>query len=68
MASGESQGQTLTTENALGEQDAVMAGAQDLGDIVLEGEDDLYWIYHNPSLSLTGVEQLDWETLENHMV
>ncbi|EXK38445.1 hypothetical protein FOMG_08837 [Fusarium oxysporum f. sp. melonis 26406] len=68
MASGESQGQTLTTESALGEQDAVMAGAQDLGDIVLEGEDDLYWIYHNPSLSLTGVEQLDWETLENQMV
>ncbi|SCV27151.1 related to positive activator of transcription [Fusarium fujikuroi] len=68
IASSEPQDQDLTSENALGEQDAVMAGAQDLGDIVLEGEDDLYWIYHNPSLSLTGVEQLDWETLENHMV
>ncbi|ENH74301.1 Putative transcriptional regulatory protein C3C7.04 [Fusarium oxysporum f. sp. cubense race 1] len=68
ITSGEPQVQDLTSENAVGEQDAVMAGAQDLGDIVLEGEDDLYWIYHNPSLSLTGVEQLDWETLENHMV
>ncbi|KAI1042306.1 hypothetical protein LB505_003032 [Fusarium chuoi] len=68
IASSEPQDQDLTGENALGEQDAVMAGAQDLGDIVLEGEDDLYWIYHNPSLSLTGVEQLDWESLENHMV
>ncbi|RBA10554.1 hypothetical protein FPRO05_05143 [Fusarium proliferatum] len=68
IASSEPQDQDLTSENALGEQDAGMAGAQDLGDIVLEGEDDLYWIYHNPSLSLTGVEQLDWETLENHMV
>ncbi|KAF5713655.1 transcription activator [Fusarium globosum] len=68
IASSEPQDQDLTSENALGEQDAVMAGAQDLGDIVLEGEDDLYWIYHNPSLSLTGVEQVDWETLENHMV
>ncbi|CVK99004.1 related to positive activator of transcription [Fusarium proliferatum] len=68
IASSEPQDQDLTSENALGEQDTVMAGAQDLGDIVLEGEDDLYWIYHNPSLSLTGVEQLDWETLENHMV
>ncbi|CVL06103.1 related to positive activator of transcription [Fusarium mangiferae] len=68
IASSEPQDQDLTSVNALGEQDAVMAGAQDLGDIVLEGEDDLYWIYHNPSLSLTGVEQLDWETLENHMV
>lgn len=67
-ASGEPQSQNLASENALGEQDVVMAGAQDLGDIMLEGEDDLYWIYHNPSLSLTGVEQLDWETLENHMV
>ncbi|EXL98051.1 hypothetical protein NOF04DRAFT_6461 [Fusarium oxysporum II5] len=68
ITSGEPQDQGLTSENAVGEQDTVMAGAQDLGDIVLEGEDDLYWIYHNPSLSLTGVEQLDWETLENHMV
>ncbi|EXA35168.1 hypothetical protein FOVG_13930 [Fusarium oxysporum f. sp. pisi HDV247] len=68
ITSGEPQDQDLTSENAVGEQDTVMAGAQDLGDIVLEGEDDLYWIYHNPSLSLTGVEQLDWETLENHMV
>ncbi|KAF5653509.1 transcription activator [Fusarium sp. NRRL 25303] len=68
IASSEPHDHDLTSANALGEQDAVMAGAQDLGDIVLEGEDDLYWIYHNPSLSLTGVEQLDWETLENHMV
>ncbi|KAF5576174.1 positive activator of transcription [Fusarium pseudocircinatum] len=67
-ASGEPQSQNLASENALGEQDVVMAGAQDLEDFMLEGENDIYWIYHNPSLSLTGVEQLDWETLENHMV
>ncbi|RGP62708.1 hypothetical protein FSPOR_9095 [Fusarium sporotrichioides] len=72
MASGEAQGrrpsaQTLTEKNVSEIQDAVMARTEDLGDIVLEGEDDLYWIYHNPSLSLTGVEQVDWETLENHI-
>ncbi|KAM0231440.1 hypothetical protein ACHAPO_008550 [Fusarium lateritium] len=73
IAPGEAQGQrlsaqTMSDKNAFEIQDAVMAGTEDLGDIVLEGEDDLYWIYHNPSLSLTGVEQVDWETLENHIV
>ncbi|KAG8354334.1 hypothetical protein FVEN_g7602 [Fusarium venenatum] len=73
MAPGEAQGQRLsarimTDNNAFEIQDAVMASTEDLGDIVLEGEDDLYWIYHNPSLSLTDVEQTDWETLDNHIV
>lgn len=40
---------------------------QDMADIVLEGESDLYWMYNNPSLSLTGVELADWETLETHI-
>ncbi|KAL6922669.1 hypothetical protein FSST1_006695 [Fusarium sambucinum] len=62
IAPGKAQGQrlsaqTMSDKNAFEIQDAVMAGTEDLGDIVLEGEDDLYWIYHNPSLSLTGVEQ-----------
>ncbi|KAF4966457.1 hypothetical protein FSARC_5863 [Fusarium sarcochroum] len=60
--------QGMAGENVFGGQDAVMTGAEDLGDIVLEGEDDLYWIYHNTSLSLTGVEQLDWETLGNQTI
>ncbi|KAM0193489.1 hypothetical protein ACHAPI_007558 [Fusarium lateritium] len=73
MPLSEAQGHTMSAQttidkNAFEIQDAVMTGAEDLGDIVLEGEDNLYWIYHNPSLSLTGVEQIDWETLENHIV
>ncbi|KAL2203566.1 hypothetical protein CC79DRAFT_1371616 [Sarocladium strictum] len=40
---------------------------QDMADIVLEGESDLYWMYNNPSLSLTGVELADWERLETHI-
>lgn len=63
------QGQTAITQNAIngnefGGEDTAMAGVDDLSDIMLEGEDDLYWIYHNTSLSLTGVEQLDWENLD----
>ncbi|KAL6884748.1 hypothetical protein GGI43DRAFT_419296 [Trichoderma evansii] len=46
-------------------QDALTTSVSDLADIVLEGEEDLYWMYHNPSLSLTGVDLLDWETFEN---
>lgn len=53
-------GQTLCETS-----DTTTAGIADLADIVLEGEDDLYWMYHNPSLALTGVELIDWETLEN---
>lgn len=60
--------QSVTDEIVLENQDTFTAGADDLGGIVLEGEDDLYWIYHNPSLSLTGVEQADWEILENQLV
>lgn len=60
--------QNMTDENVLEGQDAATAAVEDLGDIILEGEDDLYWIYHNPSLSLTGVEQADWELLENQLV
>ncbi|KAH6957361.1 hypothetical protein DER45DRAFT_569686 [Fusarium avenaceum] len=63
------QDQTAITQNAIngnefGGGDTAMAGVDDLSDIMLEGEDDLYWIYHNTSLSLTGVEQLDWENLD----
>ena len=73
VALGDPQGQNVTAqgmpvESTFEGQDAVMTGAEDLGDIVLEGEDDLYWIYHNTSLSLTGVEQLDWESLGSQII
>jgi hypothetical protein len=35
---------------------------------VLECEDNLYWMYHNPLLSLTGVELADLERLETHIL
>lgn len=52
-------------ESGMVDQDTLTAGASDLADIVLEGEEDLYWMYHNPSLSLTGVDLLDWERFES---
>ncbi|KAI9168076.1 hypothetical protein HJFPF1_04220 [Paramyrothecium foliicola] len=61
-------GHSTTDQEVLETQDATMCRVADVAEIVLEGEDDLYWMYHNPSLALTGVEQLDWEMLENQMV
>ena len=40
-------------------------GNVDLANIAFEGENDLYWVYHNPSFSLTGVDHIDWEALES---
>lgn len=54
-----------TLNNAVPNPDTTMSGAADFASLVLEGEDNLYWMYHNPSLSLTGVELVDWEILEN---
>lgn len=39
----------------------------DLASIPLEGENSLYWVYHTPGFSFTGVEQTDWEALENQI-
>ncbi|KAL0936057.1 fungal specific transcription factor domain-containing protein [Colletotrichum truncatum] len=43
-----------------------LSGA-DLASIPLEGENGLYWVYHTPGFSFTGVEQTDWEALENQI-
>ena len=48
-------------------QDGATGGAAQLADIVLEGENNLYWMYNNPSLSLTGVDLADWERLETQL-
>ncbi|KAL2874406.1 hypothetical protein SGCOL_010386 [Colletotrichum sp. CLE4] len=49
-----------------GQHDFGFSGA-DLASIPLEGEDSLYWVYHTPGFSFTGVEQTDWEALENQI-
>ncbi|RKK81791.1 hypothetical protein BFJ71_g15458 [Fusarium oxysporum] len=50
-ASGQAQGQPAMAQNAMNGNtfggETTMAGVDDLGDIVFEEEDDLYWIYHN---------------------
>lgn len=48
------------------QQSFAFSGA-DLASIPLEGENSLYWVYHTPGFSLTGVEQTDWEALENQI-
>lgn len=40
----------------------------DLASIPLEGENSLYWVYHNPGMPFTGVEQADWEALESQLL
>ncbi|KAL0781854.1 hypothetical protein CaCOL14_003189 [Colletotrichum acutatum] len=49
-----------------GQHDFGFSGA-DLASIPLEGENSLYWVYHTPGFSFTGVEQTDWEALENQI-
>lgn len=39
----------------------------DLASIPLEGENDLYWVYHDPTMPFTGVEQIDWGALEGQL-
>ena len=39
----------------------------DLANLPLNDIDSLYFTYHPPGLSFTGVEQADWETLENEL-
>ncbi|KAK6227416.1 fungal specific transcription factor domain-containing protein [Colletotrichum tabaci] len=48
------------------QHDFGLSGA-DLASIPLEGENSLYWVYHTPGFSFTGVEQTDWEALENQI-
>ncbi|KAH0426602.1 fungal specific transcription factor domain-containing protein [Colletotrichum camelliae] len=54
---------------ACGEDDQQSFGfsGADLASIPLEGENSLYWVYHTPGFSFTGVEQTDWEALENQI-
>ncbi|TID04271.1 putative transcriptional regulatory protein C3C7.04 [Colletotrichum higginsianum] len=51
---------------AASQHDFGLSGA-DLASIPLEGENSLYWVYHTPGFSFTGVEQTDWEALENQI-
>lgn len=39
----------------------------DLASISLDGENDLYWVYHDPTMPFTGVEQIDWGALEGQL-
>lgn len=50
----------------IGQHDFGFSGA-DLASIPLEGENSLYWVYHTPGFMFTGVEQTDWESLENQI-
>ncbi|GKT83823.1 fungal specific transcription factor domain-containing protein [Colletotrichum tofieldiae] len=52
--------------NDVGQHDFGFSGA-DLASIPLEGENSLYWVYHTPGFVFTGVEQTDWEALENQI-
>ncbi|OHW93436.1 fungal specific transcription factor domain-containing protein [Colletotrichum incanum] len=52
--------------NDVGQHDFGFSGA-DLASIPLEGENSLYWVYHTPGFLFTGVEQTDWEALENQI-
>lgn len=42
-------------------------GRADLDSLPLVGEDALYQVYHPLGLMFTGVEQADWETIENEL-
>ncbi|EEU45583.1 uncharacterized protein NECHADRAFT_80631 [Fusarium vanettenii 77-13-4] len=43
---------------------AMFPGNGDLANISLQGEDGLYWVYHEPGFVYTGAELADWEALE----
>jgi proline utilization trans-activator len=43
---------------------AMFPGNGDLANISLQGEDGLYWVYHEPGFIYTGAELADWEALE----
>ncbi|KAK1532308.1 uncharacterized protein CCOS01_04291 [Colletotrichum costaricense] len=57
---------TSEVQDMDGQHDFGFSGA-DLASIPLEGENSLYWVYHTPGFSFTGVEQTDWEALENQI-
>ncbi|KAJ3544568.1 hypothetical protein NM208_g2983 [Fusarium decemcellulare] len=43
---------------------SMFPGSVDLANISLEGENGLYWVYHEPGFVYTGAELADWEALE----
>ncbi|KAM5359267.1 hypothetical protein ACJZ2D_014615 [Fusarium nematophilum] len=43
---------------------SLLPGGADLANISLEGENGLYWVYHEPGFVYTGAELADWEALE----
>ncbi|KAF4982675.1 hypothetical protein FDECE_17463 [Fusarium decemcellulare] len=43
---------------------SMFPGSADLANISLEGENGLYWVYHEPGFVYTGAELADWEALE----
>lgn len=59
--------ENLATGNGNYEHAQQVFGNADMSNISLEGGNDLYWVYHDPEFSFTGVDQADWETLENQI-
>jgi len=60
------QGRALSHNNIESAQDQIFSKT-DMSNITLDGENDLYWLYHTPGFSFTGVDHADWEALESQL-